>query len=128
MKATELRIGNYVSNNGFIPYEINSIDILHCVKFENSFEPIPLTEEWLLNFGFEKEEIDTEDFFEIKYKKQINEDIFINYADDFSCSLYYNEERSGKDIGVLPKWQQINTVHGLQNLHFALTGEELKIK
>jgi hypothetical protein len=141
MKPKELRIGNLVfdkkqkrivtvwgfeSNHDeiFVNYAQGSGVYFIDLKY---IEPIPLTEEWLLKFGFEKEEIDTEDFLEIKYKKQINEEIFINYSDDFSCSLYYNEARAEKDLGVLPKWEQIKTVHGLQNLHFALTGEELTL-
>ena len=75
MKASELRIGNYVTN-GYCDsfktiFEVQSIneeginlsiedyerasDI--CIEPEYTFDlllGVPLTEEWLLNFGFEK--------------------------------------------------------------------------
>jgi hypothetical protein len=78
-------------------------------------EPIPLTEEWLLKFGFE---IDDSEWFkdddEIVYQK--------TYKDYSICvsnkGVVYN--------GVYS--QKIKHVHSLQNLYFALTGEELTIK
>lgn len=82
MKANELRIGNYVKiNNAILPetenriYKISGVNLrfdisfpdsdsvisLDCIKtiltynqFSEYIEPIPLTEEWLLKFGFYK--------------------------------------------------------------------------
>lgn len=79
-------------------------------------EPIPLTEEWLLKCGFEinrqtKEEnniwrcYSEEGFFEVE---QIGDGFFL---DDNDC---YGTE--------------LNYVHRLQNLYFALVGEELIFK
>ncbi|KUJ56436.1 hypothetical protein [Chryseobacterium aquaticum] len=87
---------------------------------ENYFEmkPIPLTQEWLLKFGFEKDnEVDEIDgmLFVIFYigdyivEHWISEDIF-NFTDD--CNLKV----------------QVSSVHQLQNLFFCLCGKELTIK
>ena len=114
MKASELRIGNLVQSyadiitveyvdklllKGFFHRDIiynTSIQIKHC-------KPIPLTEEWLLKFGFEKR---YETCFQ--YKNFILNDKFIMMDIDITIQLKY--------------------VHQLQNLYHALTGEELTIK
>lgn len=52
MKVTELRIGNLVYPDASYPEPITV-----CAKdFEDTtyLKPIPLTEEWLLKFGFKK--------------------------------------------------------------------------
>jgi hypothetical protein len=71
----------------------------------DKLKPIPLTEEWLLKFGFDKI-----DFQFIK-----------NGIKLFPIrDLYYR--------GNFPIKSDIKYVHQLQNLFFALTGEELTIK
>jgi len=109
MKATELRLGNLVLYNNEQTHIINGYDIadLDIDPIEDSFTPIPLTEEWLLKFGF---------------KKFITTDIYPTYV---KRSLQVNDGvvyLSG--YGFL---SNIKQVHQLQNLYFALTGEELKI-
>ena len=52
MKINELRYGNWVDVGG---YEV-PITRINEVTARDS-EPIPLTEEWLLKFGFEKFEV-----------------------------------------------------------------------
>lgn len=108
MKSTELRLGNYV-------YKINTYDGTKCThSFEvrdfhniDGFEPIPLTEEWLLNLGFTR----FGDWYIID--------------DELSISLFNNRSTYGNEHE-----QEINHVkyvHQLQNLYFALTGEELTL-
>ena len=72
-----------------------------------SFEPIPLTEEWLLKCGFEKDEII------VFYRKDETSSTFI-IDFNFVCLLGYSHVK-------------IHSAHQLQNLYFALTGEELQI-
>jgi hypothetical protein len=57
MKQTELRIGNYVALPNNIVVKISREDFAIYKGFANieDYNPIPLTEEWLLKFGFEKE-------------------------------------------------------------------------
>ena len=118
-----LRIGNYIEYNG----EIIKLDgSLLCCYIQNELEfplnPIPLTEEILLKFGFEKDE---NEIFHI--------DLFTHYLElMYSMDCYYpiyiekaqmsseNEQRIGLN--------NLEFVHQLQNLYFALTGEELTFK
>jgi hypothetical protein len=127
MKATELRIGNWVEIQG-LESKIISVDTEGCIceneyceDFENNnitqnLQPIPLTEEWLERFGC---------------KKQTSSAKGIGEFD-------WYELPNGMDlVWVLSSkcWVRIETVesvtikhvHQLQNLYFALTGEELTI-
>jgi hypothetical protein len=103
------------------------IDVLEDFIPQKSFhfKPIPLTEEWLLKFGFEKDE--SKDFM-VNYHLKVNNDIFIQYEDDFSCGLYADEECSQTQLAVIPKHTNCKYLHQFQNLYYALTGEELIIK
>ena len=112
MKASELRIGNLVyesvlskisrKKTGVKICELNSLKIHHVESFPESeyYSPIPLTEEWLMKFGFEKA-------YETcyQYKDFILNDKFIMMDIDITIQLKH--------------------VNQLQNLYFALTGEEL---
>ena len=117
MKAQELKIGNWV-NYLDLPIQVDGIDDvdvfnsqtgeipLHCIF------PIPLTEEWLLKFGFEGSPSD--------YKKE-----------KLSITLKGSDVYHIKGRVYFNSWaiieEQLKYVHQLQNLFFALTGEELKI-
>jgi len=133
MKSTELRIGNYIQvNNGSNYTGIGTVATMSNTGEENDvayyddnglyeytdlrlFEPIPLTEDWLLKFGFEREKTDN-----YMYKIIEDETRFAVYLNgDFM--LGYSYEWGGKD-------KCLKHVHQLQNLYFALTGEELTIK
>ncbi len=141
MKANELRIGNLVSHHDFEGYfpkvigiKSNGVVILEMPTgfgelHSADYEPIPLTEEWLLNFGFEKFVYDSEETgYGTEYKLKASEDVFMVYSDDFSLGLYSDESREENDMAVIPTYEHIKHVHQLQNLYFALTGEELTIK
>ena len=78
-----------------------------CFGLKN-IEPIPLTEEWLVKFGFEKEMFSNDFSFG---------DFELNFVNDF-FEFYY-----GKDNVI-----KIKSIHQLQNLYFALTNEELTFK
>jgi hypothetical protein len=122
MKAEELRIGNLVNffddNTIFVVTEINSIGIGVENKEEatwielDRFEPIPLTEEWLTKLGF-KGRIDFKwiDIVGI----QIRGDKYYLAPKDLSNVIFHSIV-------------EIKHVHQLQNIHFALTSKELKIK
>ena len=117
MEAKELRIGNLV-------YDINNkiIEIEEVLRYKISFsfklgigfagyksiKPIPLTEEWLIKLGFK----------EVNPKRGIISSFIKNgiQIDISNSGNYYY-----KNILIL-------SIHQLQNLYFALTGEELTIK
>jgi len=117
MKAEELRIGNWVRIKD-VPttneWQVESIGNLQQVAGRlwsiEELEPIPLTEEWLVKFGFEK-----------------NDGIWEHEESMWSCEISgdddsFNFKRLGLDIPCI----EIFYVHTLQNLYFALTGEELQ--
>jgi len=121
MKNRQLKRLNLVLHNG----KIKTIDciapgqviLLEDRKTEESFggwvdldeiEFIPLTEEWVLKLGFKNKTI---------YIKGI-------------CLYLVNEGMSGgfqdNEYGI-NEYVDIKYVHQLQNLYFALTGEELTL-
>lgn len=105
--ASELRIGNWIDTKEF---HIPALKGNHkyegkWYKYTFMFDPIPLTEEWLLKFGFSIKGF--------KGGYQICTSSLGGWILDngFSC------------VGI-----EFEYVHQLQNLYFALTNEELKIK
>jgi hypothetical protein len=124
MKAQELRIGNYhlyhivdkLDERGEYD-EICKIDADDFGILENfdcpEYKPIPLTEEWLLKFGFEKMSSNYERGWLLLWGN----------LKTGTIDFVINEPHSSKRHITALKY-----VHQLQNLYFALTGEELKIK
>ena len=136
MEASELRIGNLVDfvnrtnpltrplDTPLVVMEVTQI-VIKCYPFSQSLhkvlkynsiwladvEPIPITEEWLVGFGFKKicEIYEYNDLFRFNLK---NCEIEIYLADNNRNRWMY--------------WDNsIEYVHKLQNLYFALTGTEL---
>jgi len=112
MKANEFRIGNTVSFSGRV-LNCSYHDISNMAKMEitegkisDIYEPIPLTKEWLLKFKW----------FEIKDGQFIFKDNNYLSINEDGCLYVENNYVANEDISF---------VHQLQNLHFALTGEEL---
>ena len=119
MKANELRIGNWI-NLRMDVHEWKPIKTTTTVIAEIStvtpftFEPIPLTEEWLKRFGFDKRVM------------TINGGEFDWELLGEELILYIGSEGSGFDCQQFER--RLKYVHSLQNLYFALTGEELELK
>ena len=106
MDERELRIGNWIDNNGNfeqVKYDVHFRDI-HYIK-DHGYTAIPLTEEWLIKFGFKMNTLNT-----------ISNGKLMLRIDESKCYML-----SVNNI-------EIEYVHKLQNLYFELTGEELKIK
>jgi hypothetical protein len=132
MKVNELRIGNIVGFKDRTDFyaRINDMSSLGGVHISRFWEdgvmddqpeviedltPIPLTEEWLLKFGFEKQKDQDGD----AYGKELiypigNITMFLESIDSWEISFYK------ADFSL-----SVQYVHQLQNLYFALTGEEL---
>lgn len=134
MKANELRIGNYYNSNGTFKKATPSI-IEELFESENRIwiQPIPLTEEILLKCGFEKvKNKDKEDLREYightaqKAKYAIfDTDIFITKVD--KRGLLWRSVDCDFMVLFYHKSIPIKYLHQLQNLYFALTGQELTI-
>lgn len=118
MKANELRIGNYILHEPTIDdWEEIIVTLPSLLQVDISPESycgIPLTEEWLLKFGFDESQND-------KYKYYIEPISLFRGLGDDNNKFYYH--RSGHS-----KCLEVKHVHQLQNLYFALTGEELELK
>jgi hypothetical protein len=134
MKANELRIGNlvYVSDNltNLIFQEITPINIhnlMHLTGWDKSpvdieFEPIPLTKEFLLKFGFKNIDKGGNDY--ITYTDP-NHDYYLQLDVRRKDNKYLILDNSFDDLRAF-SMVDIEYVHQLQNLYFALTGNELK--
>ena len=115
MKTSELRRGNIVEWNRK-PFVISRIfedsveNELWC-KPIGEIHPILLTEEILLKCGFDEQIL-----FEDECPFFCNGD-FSLYCEDWNKDKFYHDTEMA-----------IKYVHQLQNLYFALTGEELNIK
>jgi hypothetical protein len=116
MTATELRIGNWVQfRHTETPVRITLGDFVREYKEEHleDYEPIPLTEEWLLKFGFVKCD-----------KPHYSRGDYYSLGD-----FYYWASYSGLVVNGYDPIDEVSIavkhVHQLQNLYFALTSKEL---
>ena len=118
MKANELRIGTLVWNEiQGVPCQVDLKIIRDQIYGPNYWQPIPLTEEWLIKFGFESANI----YSNFKFQDiEISSSVRV-IATNVRSNFYLD--------GEIPEWMKIRLyyVHQLQNLYFALTGEELTI-
>jgi len=108
MKANELRIGNYVKQEN----QTNTNDywkIRHLSETDNldNLEPIPLTEQWLKDFGFQE-------MFPSCFKKK---EWKVNFMPD--GIIYFLQWNTFNRLA------EIKYVHQLQNIYFAVTELEL---
>ena len=120
MEANELRIGNLVMyDNRIFPIYSISKECPHLDTIEfgagliefSDIKPIPLTEDWLLKFGFEKLNRDV-----TGYEK---DNLIVEWLfESWTGRLYYDCDTSIRII-------VIEYIHQLQNLYFTLTGDEL---
>lgn len=116
MKAKELRIGNYYIENNQV-CRVEHYDISSAYFNPDMYKPIPLTEEWLLKFGFVWE-------LDKSYSLTINENNGLFIWVDLNTLHPIAELIDSSDRVVA---NHIEYIHQLQNLYFALTGEELKL-
>jgi hypothetical protein len=111
MKATELRIGNWLMGNA--PFEVTGSNIALAQVREIAldtihWQPIPLTEEWLVKMGFSDGLLQEESF-----NMKVNSKMWVSITDLDHEGLIHTH---------------IEHVHQLQNLYHALTGQELELK
>jgi hypothetical protein len=117
MKSKELRIGNIVFDdisNDYVYVDAIIIKIMDCdCDDKDAYQPIPLTEEWLVKFGFALENRKGEFVYSLK-KNDI--EIYVQYLSQNLTTIN----------GFTLRYQStLFFVHQLQNLYFALTSQEL---
>ena len=126
MEAKELRIGNYVypfDDISLVDYKTIFRDFIKvtCKDFENtlSLQAIPITEQWLLKFGFEHGEHREHGYL------WLNCDMGEFYVRPSDKGGFYWGFDNGNEIN---NQNNIKHVNQLQNLYFLLTNQELTIK
>lgn len=143
LSATELRIGNWVMGDTGKPFQIELSDFLDWWNDHNSHEygdhihPIPLTEDWLLKVKWKYHDWDVNRTDRKKERFYISP--FFGEHREYWIELQLSNNSfghsfmwlcwdigGGKDHIHLPMGHKMDYVHQLQNLYFALTGEELK--
>ncbi len=116
MDAKELRIGNLV-------YAFKTFYPIDSTDFESNkistYKPIPLTEDWFWKAGFLKESTLVVDVGWLFDKPDFGS--FYKEQDYWLPKPYYFGDSFGPNF-------KLKYVHQLQNLYFALTGEELQIE
>lgn len=121
LKSSDLRIGNLVTENTYGVKRNGTIKAIRdkqiVLRLEHSvlatsiknIEPIPLTEEWLLKFGFRTEE---------PYSFELD-NISINTKRDLMW--IFTKCKNNVEVDLT------EYVHELQNLYFALIQRELTV-
>ena len=141
IKSQELKSGNIILGK-YINEEDEKVNTTICTflgydPFNNyfwvenkdaiedfcGFDPIPLSEEWLVRFGFDKDVKERRSIYKHKGVKQIHViykhkyyDLFLRLFDNGQISLCFNNEY------ILIKY-----VHRLQNIFNSLTGTDLQM-
>jgi hypothetical protein len=135
MKANELRIGNWAEylynplddegNPEWKPEKIDQRDITYLCEHpdEDEYRPIEITDEWLVNFGFEpmyNTPSEHNPFFK-RILPNKGMEIYPPSKDRrIPCYQFICGGIRSQSFPV-----NIQYVHQLQNLYFSLTGEEL---
>ena len=135
MEANELRIGNYFydRSNKILRLDwwehinklasdmsVNGMKVHPMTEHIGNARPIPLTEEWLVKFGFTKDK---------KHTKccdlKLENDFYLQGIGYGKSNFKYEVILTDSNDNELTL---VKHVHQLQNLYFALTNKELTIK
>ena len=135
MEAKELRIGNYVNYNGYVAeiveikrtvcmirFKENDLDCCPKVEYDD-LKPIELTEEWLLKIEFKKLLPNLGELTQQEIYLGNLRTVLTFYKKPFTFNVSNGWWMYERKMDNPPKY-----VHKLQNIYFALTGEELTIK
>jgi hypothetical protein len=115
----ELRLGNYIEYGeyNYVKVTFDIFSMIHDDMQDDAFQPIPLTEDWLLKFGFVHSKTDKSNVYKL--------------GSIFRFVYCFEGKFKGKDMLMFGNIQLDKKnhlyVHQLQNLYFALTGEELEL-
>jgi len=127
MIANDFRIGNIINTKLNTSLDEKNLKVIaiypdrvildlifsEITLFYEEIKLITLTEEWLFKFGFEKHED--------RYFHEFDYVIFYLTNKTYVLVSNYSDPRNDDAV-------RIEYVHQLQNLYFALTGQELELK
>lgn len=120
----ELRIGNWVNSYG----QDHTIGT-YSLSYNETLDPIPITEDWLIRLDFEEYDALFRDDQAYPVWHDSSKSFIITGFDLDTDAPFYNLVVTNDDmtnshcIGT-----EISYIHQLQNLYFALTGKELELK
>lgn len=141
MNNKDLRIGNLFRHsqlgvveitgiNAFGFYCINAMhttEEIQCIGY-NDLEPIEISEEYLLDFGFAKEVQEFDEFEEVYYALECK-NVFFVYADDWSLSIADSRESYEYTPNyITPDTELTNKVNLWQNIFKSLTGKDIYVR
>jgi hypothetical protein len=124
MEAKELRIGNIIcyKNKATVTLDLSDFnEICQNEEFLDFISPVALTEDWLLKFGFEKN-INKDQIDGIEMHFQIDDKTYFSSCGKLGGGLVVLCLCRGNYFA-----NNLEYVHQLQNLCFALSGEELEL-
>lgn len=141
VKTEELMEGNYVCffPDMILPSEAAIIKEVNK-SLEKACHSIPVTEEWLIEFGFKKKTLFPKSVEpETVYDKTIQHLVFRAYFNSDSDKVVfggisdfylriYNEDYMGCEHGIMFNELRQDYINQLQNIVFCLTGKKLKCK
>ena len=117
IKANELRVGNLIQSSWKNePHKVTSDTIYEVEDFPKAYSPIPLTEQWLLDFGFDK------------HPNPNGTRSWCYYKDRERWVIQSMLDLNSFSFGITPLKPELNFVHQLQNLFYTLCGKELELK
>jgi hypothetical protein len=130
MKVHELRIGNFLQDSKAHVCRVIELrnDEISAPVIQGALtylpvEPILLTEEWLLKFGFEKtDDYGDQIYYEPKDRDKRNYYICFDHDEiSFGLSVF------GNCTNLIYDAEHLQYVHQFQNLYYSLTGIELSV-
>jgi hypothetical protein len=130
MKANELRIGNYLNDTEVGSKESFKVmigdiaEIYDHTDCSENYEPILLTKDWLIKFGFTFVN-ETRHWYILFKREGSPEDMIFFIGFDKIMKYWFGIQNPVMDTVAI---NTVKYVHQLQNIYFALTGEELILK
>jgi len=141
MKANELRVTNFVQfkNLNIVPVIFIGYDSVVLITPNGAtmtakldeINPIPITEEWLIKFGFT-------DYRTLPYKTtkkafyDIKAGVYLDYSGKYRNTkfriLYIPKTNTFRVVSPANNSITLRYIHQLQNLYYALTEKELEMK
>jgi hypothetical protein len=140
VKSNEIRIGNWISDRGLKEWQIDHWETINKVaskanatmcngilmethpltEYVDFLKPIAINENWLKKLGFKKESS------EWKLFPCAEVQIIVFNEKNYNGVMFYTRTIHTEYTPIYCG-SQINYVHQLQNLYYALTGTELSV-
>lgn len=120
IKTNELRIGNWIDFKGQLKQIVIPKDLEVVHSYGHEFIPIKITPKMLETFGFERDDDDSDG--SIYYRlREPGVNSYYSISNDGQSNCFHIESGTGDNATV----HNMNNLHEMQNLYFALTEYEM---